>query len=96
MGAEETSYIRNAAGLIVYQDKNAEFLKLRILDAVQDLKISFCMQKFILFCAPPPQFWPVLPHFVRYGDGTGVTLCVFVITTATIAISSFAEAPDEN
>ena len=42
--AEETSYIRNAAGFIVFVDMNAEFLKLRILAAVQDLKITFYLQ----------------------------------------------------
>ena len=47
--AEETSYVRNAAGLIVFLDMNAEFLKLRILEAVQDMKISFYTQKFCLF-----------------------------------------------
>ena len=47
--AEETSYIRNAAGFIVFLDMNAEFLKLRILEAVQDLKINFYLQKFSLF-----------------------------------------------
>ena len=32
--AEETRYVRNAAGLVVFVDMNAEFLKLRILEAV--------------------------------------------------------------
>ena len=47
--AEETSYKRNAAGLIVFLDMNADFLKLRILEAEEDLKISFYMQNFSLF-----------------------------------------------
>ena len=42
--AEETSYIRNAAGLIVFLGMNAEFFKLHVLKAVQDLKISFYLQ----------------------------------------------------
>ena len=46
--AEETSYVRNAAGLIFFLDMNAEFLKLRIPKAVQRLKISFYMQKLSL------------------------------------------------
>ena len=46
---EETSYIRNAAGLIDFLDMNAEFLKLRVPEAVQDQKINFYMQKFSLF-----------------------------------------------
>ena len=48
---------RNATGLIY---------KLRIIVAVQDLKISFYMQILI-----PPYFWLVPPHFVCSGDGTG-------------------------
>ena len=43
--------LRNATGLIglSFLDMNTELLKLRILVAVQDLKISFYMQKFSLF-----------------------------------------------
>ena len=39
--------LRNAAGLIAlfFLDMKTEFLKLRIFRAVQDLKISFYMQK---------------------------------------------------
>ena len=37
---------------------NAEFLKLRILVAVQGLKISFYMKSSVYFSAPP-QFQPV-------------------------------------
>ena len=40
---------KNAASLIAFLDMNAEFLKLHILEAVQDLKINFYMQKFSLF-----------------------------------------------
>ena len=54
--AEETRYFRNAAGLIVFIDMNAEFLKLRILEAVKDLKINFYKQKFSLFQCPHPNF----------------------------------------
>ena len=47
--------LRNAAGLIAlfFLDMNTEFLKLRIFRAVQDLKISFYMQKLSLILVPP-------------------------------------------
>ena len=47
---------RNAAGLIdlSFLDMNKELLKLCILVAVQDLKISFYMQGLVYFSAPPP------------------------------------------
>ena len=48
--------LRNAASLI---------LKLRIIVAVQDLKISFHMQILV-----PPYFWLVPPHFFCSGNGT--------------------------
>ena len=48
--------LRNAAGLI---------LKLRVIVAVQDMKIGLYM--YILV---PPHFWLVPPHFVCSGDGT--------------------------
>ena len=43
--------LRNATGLIglLFLDTNTEFLKLRLLVAVQRLKISFYMQKYTLF-----------------------------------------------
>ena len=47
---------RNAAGLI---------FKMRIIVAVQDLKINFYVQILV-----PPYFWLVLPYFVCSGDGT--------------------------
>ena len=49
--------LRKNAGLI---------LKLCIIAAVQDLKISFHKQ----FSVPPPHFWLVPPHFICYADGT--------------------------
>ena len=44
-------YERNAAGFIglFFQDINTKFFKMRIFVAVQELKISFYMQKFSLF-----------------------------------------------
>ena len=48
--------LRNAAGLI---------LKLCVIVAVQDLKISFYMQILV-----PPHFWLMPPHFNCSGDGT--------------------------
>ena len=50
--------LRNVAGLI---------LKLRIIVAVQDLKISFYMQILV-----PRHFWLVLPHIVCSGDVTAM------------------------
>ena len=43
--------LRNAAGLLglFFLDMKTELLKLLILVAVQDLNISFYMQKFSLF-----------------------------------------------
>ena len=43
--------LRNAAGLngLFFLGMNAEFLKLRIFVAVEDLKISFYIQKLRLF-----------------------------------------------
>ena len=48
--------LRNAAGLI---------LKLRIIEAVQDLKISLYKQILV-----PSYFWLLPPHFVCSADGT--------------------------
>ena len=47
--------LRNAAGLIglFFLDINTELLELRVLVAVEDLKISFYLQKFSLFSCPP-------------------------------------------
>ena len=48
--------LRNAAGLV---------LKLHVVVAVQDLKISFYMQILV-----PLYFWLVPPRIVCSGDGT--------------------------
>ena len=53
----------------LYKTLPVEFLKLNIFAAVQDLIISFNTQKVSLFKCPP--FWPMLPHLVCSGDGTG-------------------------
>ena len=50
---------------------NTELLKLRILVAVQDLKISFYVQKFSLFYSPHFQ---LLPH-TMFALATAV-LCI--------------------
>ena len=52
--------LRNAASLI---------LKLRIIVAAQNLKISFYMQILV-----PLHFWLVPPYFACTGDGTGYTM----------------------
>ena len=57
MGCRQNK-LRNAAGLII--------LKLRIIVAVEDGKISFYMQILV-----HSHFWLVLPHVVCSGDGTG-------------------------
>ena len=56
---------------------NAEFLKLRILEAVQNLKMHFFHAK-VQFSLVPPQFRPVPPHFFRSDDGTGWSGAVVV------------------
>ena len=72
--ADETSYIRNAAGDIFFLDMKTEFFTLRIFVAVQDLKISFYMQKFGLVCPPPLS--ASASHFACSGDGTARQLLV--------------------
>ena len=54
--ARRRNKLRNPVGLIgpSFLDMNTDLLELRILVAVQDLKMSFYMQKFNLFCALPP------------------------------------------
>ena len=54
--------LRNAAGLI---------LKLSIIVAVQDLKISFDKQILL-----PPRFWLVPFCFIYSGDGTALSALV--------------------
>ena len=57
-------------------------LKLRIIVAVQDLKISFLMQILV-----PPNFWLVPPHFICSGDGTGSPVVASQKERALIAIN---------
>ena len=69
----------NAFGLIglLFLDMNTELLKLRILVAVQDLKISFCICK-IQFSLVPPHFQFEPPQYVCFGDSTAVVVVVVV------------------
>ena len=65
--------LRNAAGLIglFFLDMNTELLELRVLVAVEDIKISFICKSSVYFRAPHFQLVPL--YYVCSGDGTVFT-----------------------
>ena len=49
MGRGQNKLCKKLCRRYIFLNMNAEFLKLRIIVAVQELKITFYMQKFSLF-----------------------------------------------